>query len=353
LALAVALAMSVSAFPAARLKIGDKAPPIQVAKWIQGEPLKSFEKGKVYIVEYWATWCGPCKIYIPHLNKLHQAFKDKGLVVMGISIREDDPVDPVKYVKQMGNQMTYRVAADDMSSGKGFMDDAWMHAAETDSLPTSFIVNQDGLIAYIGHPIGIKEALLGKILAGKYDIKVAAAAFERKRENEGKIKELDAAYEVAMEKKDWAKAEETIDAREPLVEDEDRPTLQLARMTVKIRKSDFAGAEKIAADLLNEKIDEARIYDGLGWAIATEEKVSPKLLDLAEKSTTKASAMAEGKDPSIHETIARIQFLKGNKAAAIAAQEKAISLVPSTESERTKRRYQMALEAYRAGKLPE
>ncbi|MFR4418059.1 MAG: TlpA disulfide reductase family protein [Akkermansia sp.] len=44
--------------------------------WIQGTPVKEWEKDKVYIFEFWATWCGPCLAAMPHMEQLHQAFKD-------------------------------------------------------------------------------------------------------------------------------------------------------------------------------------------------------------------------------------------------------------------------------------
>src|SRR4051812_10960880 len=85
-----------------KLIVGDPAPALQVEKWIQGEPVSKFETGKVYLVEFWASWCAPCKVSIPHLNEIYLKFKNRGLVVIGVAIREDAPKDPIKAVREMG-----------------------------------------------------------------------------------------------------------------------------------------------------------------------------------------------------------------------------------------------------------
>src|SRR5439155_26475767 len=96
----------------AALKVGDPAPKLEVSKWIQGEAVREFARDKAYIVEFWATWCGPCRVSIPHLNELHIKFKDQGLIVIGQDILEKDPDLVAPFVKKMGGQMTYRVALD-------------------------------------------------------------------------------------------------------------------------------------------------------------------------------------------------------------------------------------------------
>src|SRR5437764_4651078 len=73
-----------------KLKVGDPAPKLQMGKWIQGEPVTEFKPGKAYLVEFWATWCGPCRVSIPHLNELHNKYKDQGLVVIGQDCFERD-----------------------------------------------------------------------------------------------------------------------------------------------------------------------------------------------------------------------------------------------------------------------
>src|SRR5690348_10141347 len=124
LALLAGSSLTLAAEPT--LKVGDPAPKLQTGKWIQGEPVKELEKGKAYIVEFWATWCGPCRASIPHLNATYQKYKDKGLVVIGQDCWERDESQVAPFVKQMGDKMTYRVALDDKNgSENGKMAETW------------------------------------------------------------------------------------------------------------------------------------------------------------------------------------------------------------------------------------
>ena len=65
------------------LKVGDPAPPLKATKWVQGSEVASLEKGKVYVVEFWATWCGPCIVMMPHLGDLQREYKNQGVTIIG------------------------------------------------------------------------------------------------------------------------------------------------------------------------------------------------------------------------------------------------------------------------------
>jgi thiol-disulfide isomerase/thioredoxin len=157
---------------------GDKAPTLKVAKYYQGTEIKAFETGKVYVVEFWATWCGPCIDVIPHLNDLSKKLKGKAEFV-GVNIWDDEAGQDKRiqdFLKKMGDKMTYRVAVD----GKEMhMTSKWMEASISQGIPTAFIVDQAGKIAWIGHPGGIDEPL-NQVIAKKFD--VAKARQERQKE---------------------------------------------------------------------------------------------------------------------------------------------------------------------------
>src|SRR6266568_9513234 len=86
----LALGTTFSPVAETTLKVGDPAPKLQTGKWVQGDPVKEFQKEKANMFEFWATWCGPCRVSIPHLNEIHNKFKDKGLIVIGQDCWERD-----------------------------------------------------------------------------------------------------------------------------------------------------------------------------------------------------------------------------------------------------------------------
>lgn len=175
LSLTVGMTLELAAEPT--LKVGDPAPKLQPGKWVQGQPVKEFEKGKAYIVEFWATWCGPCRASIPHLNEVYTKFKDKGLIVIGQNCAEHDDSLVAPFVEKMGDKMTYRVALDDKTDNKrGTMAKTWMEAAGQNGIPTAFLVDTKGVIAWIGHPMELKEQVIEDVLAGKTPVRKEAEA---------------------------------------------------------------------------------------------------------------------------------------------------------------------------------
>jgi cytochrome c biogenesis protein CcmG/thiol:disulfide interchange protein DsbE len=94
-------------------------------------------KGKVVLLNFWATWCGPCKLEIPWFVEFEQKYKDKGFAVLGVSLDEDGWEVVKPYVERA--KINYRILlGDDMT--------AQLYGG-VDSLPTSFVLDREGRIA--------------------------------------------------------------------------------------------------------------------------------------------------------------------------------------------------------------
>lgn len=148
-------------------KLGDPAAPLSILNWVKGKPVDVKNGKNLYVVEFWATWCGPCRTSIPHLTELQKKFQDKGVVFVGVS---DEPADKVKpFVEKMGEKMGYVVACDDDRKTS----DGYMTAYGQGGIPTAFIVGKDGKVLWFGHPMSELEETIEAILAGKYDLAAA------------------------------------------------------------------------------------------------------------------------------------------------------------------------------------
>jgi len=166
LALFAFTAIVLVAATAAPLAVGSKAPALAADKWIKGEPVSKFEPGTVYVIEFWATWCGPCIKAIPHLNDLQKKYGDK-VVVIGVAGAEKKPksgadtrFDKVKkFVDGKGAAMDYRVVYDPTEASWT----TWMKAAGKGGIPCTFIVDHTGKIGYIGHPTQMDASLAAMV----------------------------------------------------------------------------------------------------------------------------------------------------------------------------------------------
>lgn len=187
--LAIALLGMVAVSAADDLKpltIGDPAPTFKVTGWAKGEPIKELKKGNIYVVEFWATWCGPCISSMPHLSEMAKKFEGKASLISintwdfakdENKVPESDDAHVARvsnWVKENDAKMQYNVAYDD---NKDFMSTTWMRAAGRNGIPCAFIVNADQQIAWIGHPMQMEE-VLDQVVANTWDLKAYKAKFD-------------------------------------------------------------------------------------------------------------------------------------------------------------------------------
>jgi thiol-disulfide isomerase/thioredoxin len=127
--------------------VGKELPPLGV-DYLEAAPEL---KGKPAIVEFWATWCPPCRKSIPHLNELNKKYKDKGLVIIGISDEDQKTVETFR----KSTPMEYHVALDKKGLGQKF---------GVSGIPHAFVVGKDGKVIWEGHPMQLTDAEIEKAL---------------------------------------------------------------------------------------------------------------------------------------------------------------------------------------------
>ena len=156
--------------PEVTLKVGDPAPELKATKWLQGTEVKEFAKDHVYVVEFWATWCGPCIVMMPHMGDLQREYKGKVTFIGYTSKDPNNPADKVAaMVEKRGPKLGYTFAySDDRDTN-----DKWMKAAGRNGIPCCFVVGKDSRIAWIGHPMYL-DIVLPKVVAGSWNAEDAA-----------------------------------------------------------------------------------------------------------------------------------------------------------------------------------
>lgn len=185
-----------TARPEVSLKVGDPAPALKATKWLQGTEVKAFEKGHVYVVEFWATWCGPCIAMMPHMSDLQQEFKGKATLISFTTIDKQNPAEKVAaFVEKRGPKLHYTFAASDTPD----TNDAWMKAAGQSGIPCCFVVDKDTKIAFIGHPMYL-DVVLPKVVAGMWSKDDEAALEKIKAEVTDVFKSLGGDAEAALMK---------------------------------------------------------------------------------------------------------------------------------------------------------
>ena len=155
LSLLATLAPRAVAQDADSLAVGSAAPPLVIEQWPRGVPVTRFERGRVYVVEFWATWCTPCHLVVPKLTELQR--NNPALTVISVAASEqattvnrDDRLEKVQdYVSRRSDEIGFTIAYD----GSGEMWRRWMVAAQRGGIPAAFIVGPDGRLTWIGNPL--------------------------------------------------------------------------------------------------------------------------------------------------------------------------------------------------------
>ncbi|MEE8155852.1 MAG: redoxin domain-containing protein [Phycisphaerales bacterium] len=260
---------------AKKLTIGDNAPPIDIAHWIKGDKIEEFETGKVYVVEFWATWCGPCRASMPHLSKLQEQYTDYDVTFVGVSDEDLQTVisflfkEDKKDGKINNDRTRYTLTAD---PDKSVMND-YFRAAGQRGIPCAFIIGKDTKVEWIGHPMQMDEPL-ESVVKDTWDRDEFKTKFQRDRQTKEKLMERQKQLAAAIGAEDWATA-------------------------VELSWDSALGLNEVA------------------WKIVDDANVKNRDLDVALEAAKRATDLSERKDAAILDTFARVFYERGDVKSAL------------------------------------
>ena len=313
---------------APKLTIGDKAPQPALKKVVKGEFPDKFEDDKVYVVEFWATWCPPCRDSMPHLTKLQAKYKDQGVHILGVS---DETVEKVNDFIGKGSwpqKTQYTIAVDDDRKTSS----AYMRASGQSGIPTAFIVGKTGHLEWIGHPMSMDEPL-AQVVAGTWDRAAAKEDFEKSAAFELKMQKAQQEMMQAYGQEDWDGMLKIMTELQEAAPSDMKPFLEMQKFQILLTMANEPErAYKIGNQMVTQYGDTMDMMNQLAWTIATAPGLENRDLKLALTAARAGVKASDGKDASMLDTLATVLWESGDKKEAITTQRKAVDMTDNPDA---------------------
>jgi thiol-disulfide isomerase/thioredoxin len=329
------------ATPPKPLQAGDPAPVLDAAKWFKGTEVKGFEKGKAYVVEFWATWCMPCRASIPKLTATQKKYGEKGFTVIGVSVDQGgaDAIKKVQdFVDRMGDKMSYSIMLDGGQTGAGYL-----AGAGVQGIPHAFVVDKDGKMVWHGNPNQVAEGMelvIAEVAEGKFDVKKHA-------ERQARFAELDGKYAAAQQGAKWEEAEKLLVEIEQLRPDL-TAVLAATKYGVVVSSKDVPRAIAMAKKFSEGEFkNEAEALMSVADRVAATPDLSPADREFSLGLARHVVDLTKAQSAGPLSVLAMAQKNAGQFDEAIATMQKAVD-VASEEME--KRYYGDRLNEFKAAK---
>jgi thiol-disulfide isomerase/thioredoxin len=339
------------------LAVGGAAPAF-VGKFIKGDAITDYEPGKVYVIEFWATWCLPCRAAIPHINGLHNEYKDKGVIFIGQSVWENEPEAAPAFVKQMGDQMSYRIALDhtdgEPTQSRGAMQRTWLRAAGISGIPSTWIV-KDGKVLWIGHPKDLDKLKIEAARSGMFDIVAAKRQNAENTDRQKRQAQAQQHYWDAVHDKDAAAVDAALKELEEFF-GSSAVTMRSYRVRAEAGLGHYDNALAMARTYGDNEANPKKAFShrlqAINDMIVTNPSDAAFLLEVSKMID--ALQIPETDNPKGAEAVilklrAWVTFLRGDAETAIKLQEQAVSQMGDSPFKVVEERN---LEGYRAGHAP-
>lgn len=289
---------------------------------------------KAMVIEYWATWCAPCKYAIPHLTKLQNKYGAEELSIVGLTIPDDrqSEADIKKFVQRQGKRMDYWVGTfEDKKASDGMQ-----ALADLGILPMAVIVGKEGRIQFIGHPMDPAfDDILDLVVKGRYDFKSATKA-------KSHIDEIKRARSLKNWNQYYKLSDEVIE-----INPQTFYKYYLERFDVELMDRDNkAKAYADARKLMVDRTDDPQMLAWLSEHIATSPDIPDEKRDLDVALDIIKSARTAGgeNDPMLMAMEAKIRMARGELEEAVKLQRRAYFIAPRS----TKAQYKRDLQSYKS-----
>lgn len=304
-------------------KPGDTVTPEVFGKleWVQGEAPTAWEPGKLYVLECWATWCGPCIAAIPHVDALYDKYAEKGLRVIGVNVWEDGKDKVAEFVKKKGDGMSYPVAY----TGKGgAFETSWLVPAGVKGIPHAFLVKDGKVLAGI-HPAKLTEDFIEKLLQDGDASKAVLDEMNAQAAKDTAEATARMAFSEATKKGDaegMAAATAELKKLSP-----DNLYVPLMENEVLVARKDWSALDTAIASLPGQKIAPLAISS----ISSTLSKTDDVPVETIKKLITTFEATPElGKGPYPLVTLSRLYWKADDKANAASKAKEAVDSVKAT-----------------------
>lgn len=330
------------------LTVTDLAPTIEVESWFKGDHFEGFKKDKVYVVECWATWCGPCIRAFPHLTDLQKKYKDR-VLFLGIGVWEDNDKEETnemrlerisRFVQEQGDNMGYTVGLERNKS----MAKNWLAPAAQNGIPCAFIVDSSSKVAWIGHPMSMDKPL-EEIVNGSWDYEKAKKEHEKVLKEAEEEKKMRLEFKIAKDTGNWSNYLSMIDIYIEKNKDDimQSQSLRMQKfMTCIMEVKNKTKAYQCAAIFASKGWNNSSDLNMISWTIADELDKKMQDLDFALWVAKRACELTDYKDSMIIDTLARVYWEQGVYRKAIDWQQKALDMA----EESSKASYKKTLDLY-------